>query len=247
MNKSDSIKELSIALNKAQATMKAALKDSDNPFFKAAYADFTSVWETARTPLTDNGLSIIQATDIDEHGNNILETMLCHVSGEFVSGRYNMGHDANPQKMGSAMTYARRYTLSAILCMATEEDDDGNKASTTTTKTAPKTEAKKEASEAPKKLTLAEQIEKMKTAENAFELKARWTKYEPDRKALSAIDQKKVTIAKDARKVELSKKPVKKQLCADCQLMPTCEREVPQGDDVCMDMIPKEKTEKGEL
>lgn len=199
MNKSDSIKELCTALNKAQATMKAALKDSDNPFFKASYADFTSVWETARKPLTDNGLSIIQATDIDEHGNNILVTMLCHVSGEFVSGRYNMGHDANPQKMGSAMTYARRYTLSGILCMATEEDDDGNKASATTTKATPKTETKPE----PKREAINEaQLKKIMAGFNELGITDRDNRLTY---CIDAIGGRKITSSKDLTKAEAVK------------------------------------------
>jgi len=60
IERSESISELAKALAKAQASIKGAVKDSQNPFFKSSYADLESVWDACRKPLTDNGLSVVQ-------------------------------------------------------------------------------------------------------------------------------------------------------------------------------------------
>lgn len=123
------MKELATALAKAQGKIKAALKDSQNPHFKSRYADLTSIWEACRAPLSENGLSVIQRTDFD--GNDVwLVTMLVHASGESVEGRYPLRpQQVTPQGYGSAMTYARRYALAAMVGVVSDEDDDGNVAS----------------------------------------------------------------------------------------------------------------------
>ena len=64
MNKSDSIKHLAIAMNKAQAEMGGASKDSANPFFKSSYADLPSVLEACKASLNNHGISIVQSTDV---------------------------------------------------------------------------------------------------------------------------------------------------------------------------------------
>jgi len=131
MNQTENIKELAIALNKAQTEMKAALKDSSNPFFKSKYADFASVWETCRTPLTKHGLAISQLP-IQANGMFGVRTILMHVSGEWISEELLLPvTKQDPQAAGSAITYARRYSLSGIVCLATDDDDDGNKGSAT--------------------------------------------------------------------------------------------------------------------
>ena len=129
MEKSESIAQLADALCKAQQEIGVARKTSINPFYKSTYADFASVWETCRDPLLKNGISVVQATDTD--GDSIfVETMLMHTSGEWISGRLKIiPIKQDPQSVGSAITYARRYALSGMVCLATEEDDDANKAS----------------------------------------------------------------------------------------------------------------------
>lgn len=123
------MKELGTALAKAQAEIKAALKDSKNPHFKSSYADLTSVWDACRAALTKNGLSVIQKTDFSE-GEVWLETMLLHSSGENITGRYPLRpQQQTPQGYGSALTYARRYSLAAMVGVVADEDDDGNAAS----------------------------------------------------------------------------------------------------------------------
>lgn len=126
--KSESLKELASALAKAQGQMKGALKDSDNPYFKSKYADLTSVVEAIRRPLSDNGLSYVQITH-DKPEAAAIETVVLHASGEWMScGTVCVPvTKADAQGFGSAMTYARRYGLSAAFGVA-PEDDDGNAA-----------------------------------------------------------------------------------------------------------------------
>lgn len=130
MNRSENIAELAAALAKAQAVMKPAKKDSSNPFFKSQYADLPSVVEAAKKPLADNGLSFVQVTDFAD-GVSWVETVLMHASGQWISGRYPVKPvKDDPQGMGSALTYSRRYGLAALVgIVAADEDDDGNAAS----------------------------------------------------------------------------------------------------------------------
>ena len=125
MNKSESIVQLARALTLAQKDMGKASMDSANPFFKSKYADLTSVWEACRKPLTDNGLSIVQTLGIAGVSEfQVLETILLHNSGEWISGilKLNPVKD-DPQGYGSAITYARRYSLAAIIGVCPEDDD----------------------------------------------------------------------------------------------------------------------------
>ncbi len=129
MNKSESIKNLSVALCKAQGMLEHAKKGVENTFFKSKYADLASVIDAAKYPLSNNGLSVSQIVDTDENSNITLETILMHESGEWICGRYPIRPvKTDPQSMGSAITYARRYAFSAITGIAAD-DDDGNAAS----------------------------------------------------------------------------------------------------------------------
>jgi hypothetical protein len=129
MNKSESIKELATSLAKAQGSIKGAIKDSSNPFFKSKYADLASVVEAIRSAYASNGLSYIQTVEPSQADEVRVETMILHSSGEWIS----CGVLALPvskvdaQGYGSALTYARRYSLSAAVGIA-PEDDDGNAA-----------------------------------------------------------------------------------------------------------------------
>ena len=146
MTKSESIKSLAAALNKAQALLKPAVKDRDNPFFKSTYATLQSVWEAAAPVMAANGLSITQTFSIPPQvcGEVIIETTLMHDSGEWVSSQLALRPIKNdPQAFGSAITYGRRYSLAAILGIVSDEDDDGNEASHVATPPARNAEAKK--------------------------------------------------------------------------------------------------------
>lgn len=134
MEKSEDINELAKALNKVQATLQPAVADSENPYFKSRYAGLLSVWNAARSTLAANGLSVAQVASLMPvlpGGNQVcLETILMHESGQWIKGCLPLQSlKQDPQAQGSALTYARRYSLSAILGLCTEEDDDGNEAS----------------------------------------------------------------------------------------------------------------------
>ena len=123
MNKSESIKNLAMALNKAQAEMGGAAKDANNPFFKSKYADLGSVIRAIKEPFASNGLSYSQFP-ISEADTVGVDTILMHSSGEWIESRLLLPMvKADPQKAGSAITYARRYALAAIVGIATEDDD----------------------------------------------------------------------------------------------------------------------------
>lgn len=129
MNQSEQINELASALALAQGEMQNAKKDVSNPFYKSKYADLASVMDTARPVLSKNGLSVAQLTEMTESGV-ILVTQLLHKSGQWLRASYPVKPlKDDPQGMGSALTYARRYSYGAIVGIATEEDDDGNAAS----------------------------------------------------------------------------------------------------------------------
>lgn len=120
---SQEIGKLASALAKAQGKIVGATKDSKNPFFKSSYADLASVWDAIRGPLSENGLSVIQTTEISDAGA-IVVTTLAHESGEWMRGKICMHpKDEGPQAYGSCLTYARRYALAAIVGVAQIDDD----------------------------------------------------------------------------------------------------------------------------
>ena len=127
MNMSDDINELAVALAKAQGQIEDAAKGADNPYYKSKYADLAAVRSVIREPLANNGLSIVQLPKTVDGGVEV-ETMLLHASGQYIKSSLFMPAAKNDAHgVGSAITYARRYSLMSILCLATE-DDDGNAA-----------------------------------------------------------------------------------------------------------------------
>ena len=130
MNISPDISELAKALHKAQGTLAGAKKDATNPHFKSRYADLASVWEAARPALQANGLSVTQTFSGDTGEAVTIETMLLHNSGQWMASYLTLKPTkADPQGIGSAITYGRRYGLSSILGIVADDDDDGNQAS----------------------------------------------------------------------------------------------------------------------
>ena len=122
------MKALAAALVKAQGQIEGAKKDSKNPHFKSSYADLASVWDACRTALQANGFSIIQVGE-QVDGQWALLTILLHESGDQVRGYVPLlNTKGDMQGLGSALTYARRYGLAAIVGVC-PEDDDGNAAS----------------------------------------------------------------------------------------------------------------------
>ena len=131
MNKSESIASLAKSLAEVQASLAPARKDSTNPFFNSTYADLSSVWESCRGLLAKNGLSVIQGNRVGTNNTVIVETILAHESGQWIQSELCMPLAKNdPQGVGSAITYGRRYGLAAIVGVVADDDDDGNAAST---------------------------------------------------------------------------------------------------------------------
>jgi hypothetical protein len=129
MTQSQSIGALAAALAKAQGSLKIAAKDANNPFFKSKYADLASVWEACRVALSTNGLSVAQIPEGADVEHMIMITTLMHSSGEFISGSYPIKPvKSDPQGIGAAITYARRYSLAAMVGVVSDEDDDAETA-----------------------------------------------------------------------------------------------------------------------
>src|SRR5512139_1908518 len=124
MLQSETTADLSAALVKAQAAMKSAAFNKVNPHFKNRYADLAAIIDAVRKPLTDNNLSFTQTTEVHVDGAFLLVTTLRHASGQWIAGTYPLPRDAKSQELGSALTYAKRYSLSSITGIAADEDDD---------------------------------------------------------------------------------------------------------------------------
>ncbi len=126
MEKSESIKELSAAMVKFTGMMTKVKKDATNPFFKNKYASLSNIIEATQKPLSECGLAVLQLPA----GENQLTTMLIHETGEYIAETYTMKPAKNdPQGIGSAITYQRRYAMGAVLNLNIDEDDDANQAS----------------------------------------------------------------------------------------------------------------------
>jgi hypothetical protein len=122
------MKAISTALVKAQKEFGTAHKTSSNPFFKSKYADLSVVVDAVLGALNNNGIALIQNCHESDTGV-VVETTFLHESGECIScGKLSVPAAKNdPQGYGSALTYARRYSLMAA-CGIAPEDDDGNAA-----------------------------------------------------------------------------------------------------------------------
>lgn len=128
-NKSESIINLAKALVAFNMEVKIIEKDGENPHFKNSYATLDTIIDEVRPILAKHGLVIMQFPGGDGE-KYTLRTMLMHESGEWIESEpLTMKPVKNdPQGIGSCTTYARRYSLSAMLSLNTGEDDDGEKA-----------------------------------------------------------------------------------------------------------------------
>lgn len=113
---------LATALAKAQSKLAGAKKDSENPHFRSKYADLASVWEAWQKVGPEHGLSVVQFGRITEAGA-VLVTRLMHTSGDYLEGEIPLLHKPDMQGLGSALTYARRYGLAAMVGVCPEDDD----------------------------------------------------------------------------------------------------------------------------
>lgn len=143
---SPEIDKIAAALAKAQAKVRGAAKDSENPFFHSRYADLASIWDACRDALTANEIAVVQSPSTTFSGEpeiytaksrsgedrsgvrvattvNVL-TRLVHPSGQWLEGTVSaMLPAGDPQAVGSAITYLRRYALAAMVGVAPEDDD----------------------------------------------------------------------------------------------------------------------------
>jgi len=137
MNKSESIQNIAKALVGFQSEVKNPTNTAENPFFKSKYAPLPDILNDVRPLLAKHGLSLLQAPSGD--GDKIvITTLLMHESGEWIETcpLILKADKATAQGAGSAITYGRRYALSAVLGISSEDDDDGNHATKPTDKKA---------------------------------------------------------------------------------------------------------------
>lgn len=117
---------IAAAFVKAKRSFGPALKDKTNPAFRSKYADLGACIDAVEEALLANGIAFIQETSEDSTGVTV-ETVFVHESGEMLRcGKLHVpAAKQDPQGYGSALTYARRYSLMAS-CGIAPEDDDGN-------------------------------------------------------------------------------------------------------------------------
>ena len=125
MKTSEQINDIAAALAKAQTKVKNAIPNAENPHFRSSYADLEAVKAACMDALNANGIAVVQSPVVTD-GRVGVTTRLLHSSGQWIEGEFTMPSvKADPQGYGSALTYARRYTLAAFAGVATGEDDDG--------------------------------------------------------------------------------------------------------------------------
>jgi len=129
MKTSEAINEISAALAKVQGEVSNPVFNKTNPHFKSSYADLSSVLNAVRPPLSKNGISFMQLTNLEDSGL-VLYTRLVHSSGQWIESVYPVTASGKHQEIAAALTYAKRLSLSAIVGVSGEDDDDGNAANT---------------------------------------------------------------------------------------------------------------------
>lgn len=125
---SEQTAKLDAALAKAQGKIEAASKDKVNPAFRSKYADLTAVWGAIRPALSECGIAVTQWPIHSDDGRlHIVTRLAC--DGEWIKGHFSIPvtkQDAHGY--GSAVTYAKRFSLAAAVGVVADDDDDGNKA-----------------------------------------------------------------------------------------------------------------------
>jgi len=111
-------------LHKAKQSIGKVAKNATNPHFKKSYSDINAITEAVEPILLENGLLLLQPIQ----GNSVCTQIICIDSNESIESCMELPAGLNPQQVGSAVTYYRRYTLSSILCLQSV-DDDANMAS----------------------------------------------------------------------------------------------------------------------
>ena len=120
------MKLLAAALIKAKSNFEPIYKNKINPHFKNKYAGLDGILDAIELALSDAGLLLIQPTALRDN-QTILQTIIIHAeSGEQMISELKLPEIADPQKLGAAMTYYRRFSLCSLLAIAPDDDDDGN-------------------------------------------------------------------------------------------------------------------------
>lgn len=188
--------KITAALIKLQGDLKNVPMDSINPHFKNKYASLLAVRETIQKPLADNGLAITQTFNLTEMGLTLVTT-LRHESGETITSVFPVS-GTTPQQQGSASTYARRYSLLAMLNLVGDPDDDGNAGSAPEPSRASQRGARP--SQGPKQPALLDTAEKV-AGRGLAQLADWWSSLVPaDQKALEGEKLRLKGIAEEADK-----------------------------------------------
>ena len=128
MQTSESIKQISKSLVKAQSEIGGAVKDKQNTFFNSSYATLGAVIEAAKPSLTENKLCVIQ-NPYNEANAVGIETVILHESGEYIAERFAMPwKKVDPTEQGKLISYARRYALMSMLNIPMVDNDFQSKA-----------------------------------------------------------------------------------------------------------------------
>lgn len=145
----DNITKLAAALVAAQKDLTNPKFDKQNPHYHSKYASLAGIIDTVRPALLKHGLAVVQPIEAGTTAGTILvHTILIHTSGESIKSTQSAPAPGDPQKLGSLVTYLRRYGLSALLMLAGDDDDDANAAAAPTQKTQQSLERHVEASAA---------------------------------------------------------------------------------------------------
>ena len=169
---SDQINEIATALAKAQAKIDTIRKNqtADAGSYQYEYADLAAVLEGCRSHLAAEGISVIQAPYTDDDGAIGIATRLIHSSGQWIQS--SVGHNMTLkrwQDLGGALTYLRRYTYSAMIGVASEEDADGKDTGALKSRpkkqSAPEPEPEPEPSWADKSQKIADAVKSAATSE----------------------------------------------------------------------------------
>ena len=171
---------LAEALAAAQAEMGNALKNAKNPHFRSDYADLSAIRNAVIPHLSKHGIALVQIPESTENGISV-RTLLKYRSEEMDCGTLAIavpqGRGNPAQAMGSAISYARRYSMASICAVASsDEDDDGNSLHDSTqpaAKPAKKPAAKKQAAKKP--AAKKPPAKKLKDTSPSFDA----TKYKP--------------------------------------------------------------------
>lgn len=132
-SRSQDLNELFGALSMAQASMQIAGLNKENPYYKSKYSDMVSIINASRPHLTKNNLCVIQQILPNDDGQNILHTLLCHKSGQYIESRMRIvPPKADVQTLHSYILYLRRVSYSSLVGIASQnEDDDAEMAQST--------------------------------------------------------------------------------------------------------------------